>query len=150
MKPIYREVLLAAVLGLVLPSLVLRIALGFGEEPTTVATVAPQETMPSEQQFSDTQSDNLQILLRRGENTEEIALEEYLVGVLLAELPASFEPEAKKAQAVVARTYAWKAWITGGKHGDGSVCVVPACCQSYIDPGEFRDNGGNEEAVQAA
>jgi len=32
-------------------------------------------------------------------------LEEYLVGVLLAEMPSSFEMEALKAQAVIARTY---------------------------------------------
>ena len=33
-------------------------------------------------------------------------LDEYLTGVVAAEMPASFAPEALKAQAVVARTYA--------------------------------------------
>lgn len=37
--------------------------------------------------------------------TEEIPLDEYLYGVVSAEMPASFEDEALKAQAVVARTY---------------------------------------------
>ena len=36
----------------------------------------------------------------------ELDLEEYLVGVLAGEMPVSFEDEALKAQAVVARTYA--------------------------------------------
>lgn len=37
--------------------------------------------------------------------TEKIPLDEYLYGVVSAEMPASFEEEALKAQAVVARTY---------------------------------------------
>ena len=36
---------------------------------------------------------------------EEIELDNYLYGVVSAEMPASFEIEALKAQAVVARTY---------------------------------------------
>ena len=38
----------------------------------------------------------------------EDAFEDYIKGVLGAEMPASFEPEALKAQAVAARTYAYK------------------------------------------
>jgi len=38
----------------------------------------------------------------------ELGLEEYVVGVVAAEMPASFELEALKAQAVAARTYAVK------------------------------------------
>lgn len=37
--------------------------------------------------------------------TEKIPLDEYLYGVVSAEMPASFKEEALKAQAVVARTY---------------------------------------------
>ena len=39
---------------------------------------------------------------------EEIDLETYLIGVLAAEMPANFEEEALKAQAVAARTYTLK------------------------------------------
>jgi len=38
---------------------------------------------------------------------EEMSLEEYLKGVVAAEMPADFELEALKAQAVAARTYAY-------------------------------------------
>jgi hypothetical protein len=41
---------------------------------------------------------------RRGQGNAK--LEEYLIGVVSAEMPASFEPEALKAQAVAARSYA--------------------------------------------
>ncbi len=40
------------------------------------------------------------------EKIEELKIEEYLIGVLAAEMPASFESEALKAQAVASRSYA--------------------------------------------
>ena len=54
-------------------------------------------------------SSGILIKLRRsnGEITE-MDLEEYLVGVVAAEMPASFNIEALKAQSVVARTYTLK------------------------------------------
>ncbi len=46
-------------------------------------------------------------LLKESDNSiTEINLEDYIVGVVSAEMPASFEEEALKAQAVAARTYA--------------------------------------------
>ena len=39
---------------------------------------------------------------------QQLPLEEYLIGVVAAEMPASFELEALKAQAIAARTYALK------------------------------------------
>lgn len=45
----------------------------------------------------------------KGDNTvENIKLEDYLIGVVSSEVPASFEKEAIKAQTVAARTYALK------------------------------------------
>lgn len=46
-------------------------------------------------------------------NVISIDLEEYLVGVVASEMPASFNIEALKAQAVAARTYALKKTSTG-------------------------------------
>lgn len=52
--------------------------------------------------------DNIRIKLLNHETGEiwELGLEEYLVGVVAAEMPASFPLEALKAQAIAARTYA--------------------------------------------
>ena len=47
----------------------------------------------------------IRVLLANGE-VEKFLLEEYLVGVVAAEMPAEFEVEALKAQVVAARTYA--------------------------------------------
>ena len=147
MKPIYKEILLAAVLGLVLPTLVLEVALRLEETSPTVATVSREESPEVTAGVGEARD----MLLRREDGTvTEMPLEEYLVGVVLAELPASFEAEAKKAQAVVARTYTWKARTTGGKHGDGSVCTDPACCQAYRDEETYLEEGGTREGLEAA
>lgn len=150
MKPIYREVMLAAVLGLLLPTLVLELAIKLENGRPPVATVAPVESDTNEWEESKPDGNHLCIRLRNEDDTTvETALEEYLVGVLLAELPASFDLEAKKAQAVVARTYAWKAALTGGKHGDGSVCTDPACCQAYLSPIVYQEKAGNDGVAAA-
>ncbi len=57
----------------------------------------------------------------------KIELENYLVGVVAAEMPASFDIEALKAQAVVARTYALKKIEEGVKLTDTTET------QCYID-----------------
>ncbi len=46
--------------------------------------------------------------------TTKIDLEEYITGVVAGEMPATFEPEALKAQAVAARTYTLEKMQNGG------------------------------------
>lgn len=66
-----------------------------------------------------------------------ISLEEYIIGVIGAEMPASFNNEALKAQAVASRTYALKA-IDIGKTLTDTVST-----QSYINENEMRDKWGS-------
>ncbi len=73
-------------------------------------------------------------LLHAKTNTiEEIPLDEYLYGVVSAEMPADFELEALKAQAIVARTYTiYKIMQNQSKHGDAHICDDSSCCQAWI------------------
>lgn len=76
-----------------------------------------------------------------------LPLEEYLVGVVAAEMPAEFEVEALKAQAVAARTYTVKRMLGfGGKpsdlHPDGEICNNPTHCQAWIDDREMKNRWG--------
>ena len=59
----------------------------------------------------------------------ELDLEEYLKGVLLAEMPMNFSLEALKAQAVASRTYTIKKL----ENGD-TICDNSAHCQAWTDP----------------
>ncbi len=54
----------------------------------------------------DTEPITVRLLNESDGSITEINLEDYIVGVVSAEMPASFEIEALKAQAVAARTYA--------------------------------------------
>lgn len=67
---------------------------------------------------------------------ETMELEEYLVGVVAAEMPASFELEALKAQAVVARTYTVTQMLAFGgkgcsKHPGADICTDSTHCQAW-------------------
>ena len=69
--------------------------------------------------------------------TEELPLEEYIKGVVAAEMPAGFEMEALKAQAVAARTYAYGRLkkIYSSKvdtHNGADICTDSAHCQAWV------------------
>ncbi|MFR2534701.1 MAG: stage II sporulation protein D [Clostridia bacterium] len=89
-------------------------------------------------------------LLHAKTNTiEEIKLDDYLYGVVSSEMPASFEQEALKAQAVVARTYTiYKIQNSGGKHQGADICDDSNCCQAWITK-EDRLNKWEETVRQS-
>lgn len=64
-------------------------------------------------------------------------LEEYIIGVVAAEMPASFSKEALKAQAIIARTYALRLISEGKKITDSS------STQNYYDSGQMQSVWGN-------
>ena len=89
------------------------------------------------------------------EETKTITLHDYLIDVVLQEMPASFEKEALKAQAVAARTFTMERIYEGGRHEDADVCGDSTCCQCYLDEQEGRDIYGDgsdaaREKVRAA
>lgn len=84
-------------------------------------------------------------LLHINDNSiEEIPIDQYLVNVVSSEMPASYELEALKAQAVVARTYTIYQIINNrNKHENSDVCDSYKCCQAWISK-EDRLNKWNE------
>lgn len=66
-----------------------------------------------------------------------IDLEEYVIGVVSAEMPASFNSEALKAQSVLARTYALKAKSLSKTLTD------TVSTQAYIDTGQMQSKWGS-------
>ncbi len=75
----------------------------------------------------------IMVSLSRNEKTENLSLEEYIIGVVAAEMPASFPEEALKAQAVAARTYTMKK-LSGEfapEHNGAALCDNPAHCKAY-------------------
>lgn len=142
MKGLARDMLYAVNLGFLLPTVVAFMILTVWRgEPGTV----PEFTQIEE---TVTGPISLPVLVRDGKGKlQEMDMDDYLTGVLLAEMPADFETEALKAQAVAARTFSQKAWESGGKHTDGSVCTDSGCCQAYCAPGDFLKKGCTQEEL---
>ncbi|MGI5918076.1 MAG: stage II sporulation protein D [Christensenellales bacterium] len=78
----------------------------------------------------------------------EMKLEDYLIGVVAAEMPASFELEALKAQAVAARTYTLYKRDHGGcsAHEGADICTNSNHCQAYVTDEEMTKNWGSKKA----
>lgn len=87
-------------------------------------------------------------LLHKKEGTvEEVNIDEYLYHVVSAEMPASFEIEALRAQAIVARTYTiFK--ILNKKHDNADICDDSTCCQAWVSK-ETRLARWNENEREA-
>lgn len=91
------------------------------------------------------QYSKVKVLHTKTNVVEEINLDEYLYGVVSAEMPASFEKEALKAQSVVARTYTiYKIIHNKGKHNGADICDDSTCCQAWISK-EDRLNKWDEK-----
>ncbi len=82
------------------------------------------------------------------DKVEEMSITEYLTGVVSAEMPASFELEALKAQAVAARSYLYAHAAAGDEtHHGAAVCTDSAHCQAWISREQSAENwGGDSDA----
>ena len=77
-------------------------------------------------------------IYRNNGSVINLSMTDYLIGVLGAEMPASFNIEALKAGAIASRTYALKKIQDGGKLTD------TVSTQVYNDNNELRNKWGNE------
>lgn len=73
----------------------------------------------------------ISLLHKKMGEVEQVNLDEYLCNVVSAEMPANYEIEALKVQAIVARTYTiYK--ILNKKHDTADICDDSTCCQAWI------------------
>ena len=106
----------------------------------TTQAAQPEPLIVIVQKRQDAQERTLRVL--RDGSVEEAALDTYLAQVVLSEMPASFAPEALKAQAVAARTFACRQ-TAGGKHENADVCAQSACCQACLTVEDLRARYGD-------
>lgn len=108
-------------------------------EPSETTPPAPEppanadpsvQTLPDQQEKIDAGS--MLNVLAAGQ-LQPMDMETYLTGVVRAEMPASFELEALKAQAVAARTYTLHKIVNGGSpnHPEADACDDINCCQAF-------------------
>lgn len=96
------------------------------------ANVVTQEEK-IDKEYDYKQYNTIRLLHASTAQVEELPLDTYLYGVVSSEMPASFEKEALKAQAVVARTYTiYKIQNNSQKHEGADICDNSVCCQAWI------------------
>ncbi len=100
------------------------------KEPEVIETPKQEEAPPPVVQ------QGIQIRLSTGGTVVQMNLEDYIIGVVAAEMPASFNVEALKAQAIAARTYAMK------KTSQGKILQDSVADQVYENEGELRNKWG--------
>ena len=144
-KQVRQSVAVSAVLMLLLFLLPLAVVVPFREE------LFDREEAVDETEGAPFVAGNIDgsVMLRvlDGETVTEMSLGEYLLGVVRAEMPASFDQEALKAQAVAARTYTMYKLQNGGNHGDtAQICTDHTCCQAYSSKEQAWANWGENAA----
>lgn len=98
-----------------------------------------------------TSSQMINVYNTETEKLMQLEMETYIAGVVAAEMPASFELDALKAQAVAARTFALKRMNVPNSniktlHSDAQISTSPATCQAWISDAEQRKRWGKDYA----
>ncbi|MCM3705051.1 stage II sporulation protein D [Cytobacillus firmus] len=123
MRPVTIIIISFLIFVLCVPSL---IVIAFGTDATNTKIISselPQttnsDTLPKNKPANNSKSSNKDITVSvfrmNNKETEKVNLEEYLKGVLASEMPANYEMEALKAQAISARTYIMKFLMSENK-----------------------------------
>jgi stage II sporulation protein D len=146
MRKFWKDMTASVFMGAVLPAIVF--SHGAWLMPGTPAAEPVSVSVPVETVCAEERKTIGINLLQTDGTVAQAELEQYLVGVVLAEMPAYFEGEALKAQAVVARTYTVKTVASGAKHGESTICTDSQCCQAYISVMDYLERGGTGQSVE--
>lgn len=139
------DILFALAIGLAFPSILLGSIMNrdSNELQETISTQGTSTTVSQTEETQIKTNYEITVLMENGE-TDIIELDKYIIGVVLQEMPAEFELEALKAQAVVARTYTLKRAESGNKHTMADICTDPSCCQGYCSPENYIIERGTQ------
>ena len=111
--------------------------------PTATLPIDRASVRPAEEWAGKSDGETVVRVKQADGTVTALSMADYLWRVVAAEMPASFEPEALKAQAVAARTYAAAKMAAGEtNHPDADMCTDISCCQAYITPQDAAANWG--------
>lgn len=106
---------------------------GEDEETPPPGAVSVSRSMPQSDLSRAEEPDDRTVTTIRVLGEGEMALEDYVAGVVAAEMSPAFPTEARRAQAVAARSLALYR-VGHPKHGDSAVCLSAGCCMAWKDP----------------
>lgn len=126
MRKIFITIILFVLLSFIIPILLAK------REKIQVSIETQNDVDQKAEEHIYTSYATVKLLHKDTGEVEELGMDEYLYGVVSAEIPASYEMEALKAQAVVARTYTAYKIAHTGKHPEAHLCSDSSCCQAWI------------------
>ena len=120
---------------LILVFLIFMLPFIFLNKRTVTTSKESENTQKEELQTIDydySKYSTIKLLHKDTDEVEEVKLDEYIACVVSAEMPVSYDIEALKAQAIVARTYTIYKITTSKKHSNADICDKSTCCQAWI------------------
>lgn len=155
-KPVVYTALGMVLLVFLMPLLLLIPGAGRKEEavvPYAEGAQPADSSVPQEEEektpVSDTLDGSLTLTVYLDGENQTMTMEEYLWGVVAAEMPAAFAQEALNAQAIAARTYTlYRLSNPSSNHPGADICGDPGCCQAWMSREERLeqwDKRGSEE-----
>ncbi len=116
----------------IIPALLTKKTISTGTQQEEIVNKAEEnEVKAEEQNYEYSKYGVINLLHKKTGEVEQVNIDDYLCNVVSAEMPADYEVEALKAQAIVARTYTiYK--ILNKKHDNADICDDSACCQAWI------------------
>lgn len=123
---------------------------------TPLPTASPSPDTKKEPSSLNDEKISVNVYDRASDQVITMSLHDYLICVVAAEMPATFELEALKAQAVAARTFTVKHMSAScSGNSNAHVCTYYGCCQAYVSTEKMKKNWDNEfnakfEKIKAA
>ena len=122
--------------------------------PLTIVMIMDKSIDNSKPFNAPETAEQVKVYIPSSDTVAEMDKSAYLAGVVAAEMPAEFECEALKAQAVAARTYLIS-HIRSGKdeaHKGADICTDSTHCQAFVSEEDFKANRSAElwDKVSAA
>jgi stage II sporulation protein D len=120
-------------------------AFSVGETPEPIIAAPTRSPIPVDIDFTKVHKTHVKVFFPDEGEVRDMLLEEYLMGVVSGEMPASYSLEAVKAQAVAARTYTLYSIQHGGckTNPNADICTSSSCCQTYNSEKREHDKWGD-------
>lgn len=99
----------------------------------------------NEETLNKLYGDTVKIYITKDNRVIEIPIEEYIKGVVASEMPANFQEEALKAQAVAARTYTLSKLLEKCSMAHGGDLCDTIHCQVYTEKNEKISQWGKDK-----
>ncbi len=157
MKKIGIYIAVVLVITILLPTVIVKTFNFVPKGDTVVRKVIDKEPIIDRKEEEQEKKEDIPIIVNykfekikvyntKSKKVEEINIDDYVKGVVAAEMPAEFHIEALKAQAVAARTYAISRTLKF-KDGHPDHILAPLCdgihCQAYLSYSQLKEIHGD-------